>query len=372
MSPTNGTRSFVSLLLVPLLGCGADPVGPNSDPGPDPAGLIELLVLNSTGQTLAGFDVGESVVASAGIPAIDLGAGFDGVTMDASLAYAVTTVSSFGGSRVLFADLSTGAVQTTLFPAPGGIDANPSRPTFDASGTVAFVAGRGSNTLYAAGPGDAEASPIATNVGSFIERVIPIGIELFALDAHLDDDGGTFAPLGPGRIFVVEAGVITATISLPAGALNPIDMVRVGGRLLVLVGGTFDPVTFAPNGDGGIVAVDIGSRSAGNLVPLGGNGVAIESGADGLVYVTSTTDFVTLDAQVLDPGSGPGPPVPLTIRDQSGAGVDCWVVTGLEDGRRICVTFSFASAGRLLLLDSAGSAIAEHPSGFGSTDVFIR
>ncbi len=369
MSPSHAARTLASLFIMPLLACASDPVGPNDNPGPEPEDAVQLLVLNSTGQTLAAFDVGESVTASAALPVTDFGPGFDGVTMDASEAHAVTTVSSFGGSRVLFANLTSGAVQTTLFPAPEGIDANPSRPTFDAGGTIAYVAGRGSNTLYAVGPGDAEASRIVTGVGSFVERLVPVGRELFALDAHLDDDGGTFAPLGPGRIFVVEAGSITGMIDLPPGALNPIDMVRVEGRLLVLVGGTFDPVTFAPNGDGGIVTIDIASRSAGSVMALGGNGVAIEAGADGLAYATSTTDFVTLDSHVMDPG---GAPAPLDVRDQTGARVDCWALTGLEDGRRICVTFSFASAGRLLLLDGAGSAIAEHPSGFGSTDVLIR
>ncbi|MDH3297756.1 MAG: hypothetical protein OEM96_05720 [Gemmatimonadota bacterium] len=362
------TRVF--LVLVSLTGCGSDPAAPGTDPFPDSGQVIKVLVLNSTGQTLAGFAVGESISADGA--AIDLGAGFDGVTVDASRTRAVSTVSSFGGSRLLFADLASGAVQATAFPAPEGIDANPSRPTFDSTGTTVFVAGRGSNAIYAASPGDAEASRIATAVGAFVERVIPIDDALFALDANLDDDGGTFAPLGPGRIFVIEAGAIAGTIDLPAAAQNPIDMVRIGSRLVVLLGGTFDPITFSPNGDGGIVTVDVQTRAASGFVALGGNGVAIEAGADGLAYVTSTTDFISLDAQVVDPALPAGGLRELSVRDQFGARVDCWALTGLADGRRLCVTFRFASPGRLLLLANEGDAIAELPSGFGSTDVQLQ
>lgn len=370
MPPRAVILGLVALVIVSLSGCGNDPVGPGAEPGPGPGTVIELLVLNSTGQTLAGFTLSETLATDG--PAIDLGAGFDGVSLSATPTRAATTVSAFGGSRVLFADLTTGAVQTTSFPAPEANAADPSRPTFDDAGTVVFVAGRGSDAIYAASPGDAVASRVATNVGTFVERVVPVGNELFALDAHLDDDGGTFAPLGPGRIFVLEAGTVSATIDLPPEAMSPIDMVRVGNRLLVLMGGTFDPVTFAPNGDGGLVSVDITARSAGPFVPLGGNGVAIEAGADGLVYVTSTTDFLTLDARVLNPAAGTGGSLPLAMRDAAGTKVDCWAVSALDDGRRVCITFDFASPGRLLVFDSDGEAVSEVPSGFGSTDLLLR
>ncbi len=364
--------ALVSITLLTLLACSDDPVSPVTGPG-ETAVPDGLLVLNSTGQTLAAFEVGETLV-SVGVE-IDLGAGFDGVSIDAAADHAVTTVSSFGGSRVLFADLTTGVVQTTEFPAPEGLDANPSRPTFDEDGSIAYMAGRGSNTVYAASPGAAVATRMAADVGSFVERVIPIGSRLFALDANIDDDGGTFAPLGPSRIFVIEAGAITDTINLPPTALNAIDMVRVGDRMVVLLGGTFDPATFAPNGDGGLVTISLSDFSLGLVHDLEANGVSIESGADGLVYVTGTSDFIRLDAMNFDAAADDfisGPSAPLDIRDASGARVDCWAVTALADGRHVCVTFSFASAGRLILLDSLGEPAGEIPSGFGSTDILVR
>jgi hypothetical protein len=66
-----------------------------------------------------------------------------------------------------------------------------------------------------------------------------------------------------------------------------------------------------------------------------------------------------------------GPADPITITGQDGR-VDCWAATGLSDGRIVCVTFSFAEAGRLVLADSGGGFIDEVTSGFGSTDVASR
>lgn len=372
MRQSSVVPALLSITLLALLACNGDTeihgLGPGAAPAPD-----ALLVLNSTGQTLAAFEVGETLTSVG--DEIDLGAGFDGVSIDASADQVVTTVSSFGGSRVLFADLATGVVQTTSFPAPEGIDANPSRPTFDEDGSVAYMAGRGSNTVYSASPGAAVATRIATDIGSFVERVIPIGSRLFALDANIDDDGGTFAPLGPSRIFVIEAGVVTDTIDLRPTERNAIDMVRVDDQLVILLGGTFDPATFAPNGDGGLVTVSVFGLALGLVHDLQANGVSIEAGADGLVYVTATSDFVSLDAMSFDASADAfirGPSTPLDIRDAAGTRVDCWAVTALADGRKVCVTFSFASAGRLILLDSLGEPASEIPSGFGSTDLLVR
>lgn len=373
MRQPSGVLVLTSIALLSMLACGDDPVSPDPGPGPGSPAPDGLLVLNSTGQTLAEFEIAEMSV-SAGAE-IDLGAGFDGVSVDATADHAVTTVSSFGGSRVLFVDLATGIVQTTVFPAPEGIDTNPSRPTFDDDGSTAFFAGRGSNIVYAASPGATEATRIALGIGTFVERVIPVGNRLFALDANIDDDGGTFAPFGPSRIFAIEEGSITATIDLPPTALNAIDMVKVGDRLVVLLGGTFDPITFAPNGDGGLVTVSLSDFSVGSVHGLAGNGVAIEAGGDGLVYATATSDFVTLDAMSFDPVADAfidGPSGPLDIRDGAGDRVDCWAVTALADGRRVCITFSFASAGRLLVVEATGGIVGEIPSGFGSTDILVR
>lgn len=343
--------------------------------GPQPSGSETVLVLNSGGQTLAGFTLDDMGLAASGAP-IDLGAGFDGVTVDATTTHAVTTVSSFGGSRVLFAELSTGVVTTSTFPVPEAGDANPSRPTFDAAGT-AWIAGRGSDAIYSALPGGGLATRLASDVGTFVERILPLGSELFAVDAFIDDDGGTFAPLGASRIIVVNSanGFVGDTIELPAGAVNAIDAVQVGNRFVVLLGGTFDGTTFAPNGDGGLVVVNPSARTTGPLVSLGGNGVAIEAGTDGLVHVTATSDFATIDALAFDPAAGSfvnGPAAPFVVRDAGGDRVDCWAITGLDDGRRLCVTSNFAASGRFLVVDANGDALDEVPSGFGSVDILLR
>lgn len=364
------------LALVVICGVAAcDDGGGNPLPiGPGTPRSSGLLVLNSSGQTIARFSVGDSITAD-GAP-IDLGGAFDGVSLAATATHAVTTVSEFGGSRILFADLESGAVTSTEFPEPEAESANPSRAAFDGAG-AAWVAGRRSDAIYTALPGDPAAIRVASDVGTFVEAVLPMGGELAAVDAHLDDDGGTYQPLGPSRVFVLDGatGSVTDTIVLPDGALNAIDAVVVDGRLVVLLGGTLDPLTFAPTGNGGVVVVDVAARTTGPLLPLAANGVAIEAGADGLVYVTSTDDFVETDLVSVDPVSGSfvaGPAAPLDPRRVGGARIQCWAATALQDGRLLCVTFQVAEAGRLYLLDEAGDEIDHVRSGFGSTDLLLR
>lgn len=358
----------VLAVLVAAAGCDETPTMPG---GADPDAL---LVLNSVGQTLAAFDVTSDRIEPG--PTFDLGAGFDGVSVDLSSTHAVTTVSSFGGSRVLFLELATGAVSTTTFPTPETTDANPSRASFDAAGN-AWFAGRGSDGVYRANPGQPVATRLSDDVGTFVERVLVVDDEVYAIDAYLDDDGGTFAPLGPSRVFVLDEinGLPVDFFELPTGALNAIDAVRVGDAIVVLLGGTLAPGTFDPNGDGALVVVDAARRTTGPLVPLGGNGVSIELGADGLVYATATTDFVAVDVLRFDPDSGvfvDGPSSPFEVRDVAGARVDCWVATGLSDGRVLCATFEVAEAGRLLLIDKTGTALAETAGGFGTGDLVVR
>lgn len=371
--PNSTIRSLVLPLLVLLVAACDDENGTPTPIGPGPGGSEQLLVLNSTGQTIGQYEVDDAIALMQ--PTIDLGAGFDGVSVDATETHAVTTVSAFGGSRVLFADLGSAVVTAVDFPQPEGQSADPSRATFDAAGS-AWFAGRGSDAIYTAAPGDVTATRIATDVGTFIEVVVPIGDELAAVDANIDDDGGTFAPFGPSRVFVLdEIGAVVDEIDLPDGAVNAIDAVAVDGQLVVLLGGTFDPGTFEPAGDGGLVLVDVAARTAGAFLPLEANGVAIEAGRDGLVYVTSTNDFVDISVVSLDPATGSfvaGPAAPIDVRDATGAAVDCWVVTALEDGRLLCATFSVVEAGRLLLLGEDGSALDEVPSGFGTTDLRVR
>jgi len=333
----------------------------------------DLLLLNSTGQTLAAFSVSE-IVTPSGLP-VDLGAGFDGDRFDVTSSFAVTTVSSFGGSRVLFVDLGSGDVLTSGFPEPEADLANPAAATFDLLGN-AWVGGRGSDAVYRVRPGDPMLERIAENVGTFVERVVPVGERLYAVDANIDDDGGSYQPLGPGRIVVLtRSGVVESVIDLPSTAFNPTDAVEVGGRLVVLAGGTFDSGTFLPTGDGALVVIDLETGTPGPSIPLSANGVSLELGADGAIYVTMTADYQTLELLRFDPTSGSfarGPADPIVVRGGDGQPVQCWSATALGDGRIACTTFSFAEAGRLVLSDPDGGFIHEVAAGFGTTDIALR
>jgi hypothetical protein len=355
------------LFLIALGACSDSATGPGEPTAED------IVVLNSIGQTLANFSIAETVEAS-GSP-VDLGAGFDGDAFDLTSSFAVTTVSSFGGSRVLFVDLVSGSVLTSSFPAPEADLANPSAASFDPQG-IAWVAGRGSDAVYRLSPGDPLAERIATQVGTFVERVVPVGERLYAVDANIDDDGGSYQPLGPGRIVVLSrSGVEEEVIDLPDTAFNPTDAVETRGKMVVLAAGTFDAGTFLPSNDGALVVIDLEGRVAGPAVALAANGVSLELGADGSVYVTTTTDYQTLNLLRFDPASGSfvrGPANPIVVLGGNGRSVDCWSATALDDGRIACTTFSFAEAGRLVLADREGSFIDEVASGFGSTDVALR
>jgi hypothetical protein len=348
---------------------GGTPTGPGGS-----LSRADLLVLNSTGQTLSAWSVvGDALSAAGGT--VDLGAGFDGDALATSGERAASTVSSYGGSRIVLVDLAFGTVSTASFPDPEGALANPSRPSFDAGGTL-WVGGRGSDAVYRLDPGAATATRVASGVGSFVESVVPFGFELFAIDANLDDDGMTYLPRGPGRVVVLgRDGVERDVLVLPASARNPSGAVIAAGRIAILAGGTFDPATFAPRADGALLLLEPGSRALGTPIPLGANGIGIEAGADGLVYVTTTRDFASIEILRFDPLLGSferGPDDPVRPRGADGDPVDCWSATGLSDGRIVCVTFRSDAPGLLLLADAEGKALDEAPSGFGSTDVALR
>jgi len=363
-------RTGVVLAAMGLLACGGD--GPTGPTGGAPS--ADFWVLNSTGQTLAGWSVQGASLVPAG-PPVDLGAGFDGDGVTVRDRVAASTVSSFGGSRIVLVDLETGTTTRASFPAPEGAAANPSRPSFDATG-VLWVGGRESDAVYRLDPGAGAATRVASGVGSFVERVLPLDDELFAIDANLDDDGGTYLPRGPGRVVVLgRDGSERGEVALPAEAPNPSDAVVAAGRIVVLAGGTFDPATFAPRADGALLVLEPARRTAGAAIPLGANGIGLEVGADGLVYVTTTRDFVSIDVLRFDASSGAfqrGPGAPLQPRGRDGERIDCWSATALSDGRLLCASFRTDAPGRLLLADPDGAGIDEATSGFGSTDLALR
>jgi len=355
---------FAGLAFAASGGCGGQTTEPVAD------GPRDLWILNSTGQTLTAFSVGQSL-SVAGAP-LDLGAGFDGDALDVAAGLAVTTVSSFGGSRVVFVDLEARAVSSSPFPAPEGDLANPSAASFDDLGN-AWVGGRGSDAVYRVRPGDSSAELMASDVGTFIEAIVPVGDRLYAVDANIDDEGGSYLPRGPGRVVVLSrSGLAESVIDLPAGAFNPTDAVEVKGTLIVLVAGSFDPVTFLPANDGALVLVDLPAGATHSPLALEANGISLEEGDDGWIYVTTTSDFETTSLLRFDPGEGNfdrGPSDPIIVRGKDGAPVDCWSATAAIDGRIVCATFSFAEAGRLVLAEPDGTFIHEVPSGFGTTDV---
>lgn len=359
------------LLVVGLIGglaaCSEDdPAGPGAPPPAD------LLVLNSTGQTLASIDVG-SALGGAGSE-IDLGPAFDGQAGEISGDLAASSVSDFGGSLIVLADLTSGVVTNVPFPDPDGADTNPSAPAFDDDGTL-WVAGRGSDALYRLDPGATAPVRVAGDLGTWVERVRPVGGLLYAIDANLDDVGFTFAPLGPGRVVVLTRdGTVVDEIALPEGVVNAYDAVVAGDDLIVLATGSFG-ADFAPNGDGNLVIVDLSDRSVRDVLPLQANGIWLELGADGLLYVTTTLDYLTTEVVRYDPAGGAftdGPGSGVAVVDEAGEPVPCRVATALADGRVLCATFSFAEAGRLVLAEPDGAFIDEVPSGFGTTDLQLR
>lgn len=362
-------RVIVPMLMGLVAACGEDATGPGEVGG-------SALVLNSTGQTLAGFVVDGEALRSEGNE-IDLGAAFDGDAVDVNGRTAASTLSSFNGSRLLLVDLESGQIETIVFPGSPGLDStlvNPSRPTFATDGTV-WVGGRGSDAVYRAESGTGIATRVAEGIGTFVERVIPVGGTLYAIDANIDDDGFTFLPLGPSRVVVLTAaGSQQAVVSLPAGVVGASDAVVTGNHLVVLAGGSFD-AAFAPNGDGALVTVALSNLAVSGPFPLGGNGVSIELGADGLVYATATSDFAAIQTLSFDAGAGRfvrGPANPIEVVDATGDPVSCWTATAVAEDRLLCVTFRFDASGRLLLTRGNGQFLAEVASGFGSTDIQLR
>lgn len=375
-SPFRGSSfASIGLGLAALAGCSSEGDGPTG-PGPvEPTAA--LLALNSIGQTMRGYEIGSEIdgeIASSGV-AIDLGGLFDGEAMDVIGAgtnlTAVTTESDFGGDRALVVDVAERSIVSVSFPHAA---VNPSKPFAVESRGSALVGGRTSNAVYEFSLTDPGAPPavFAENVGEFIEKVVVTGDRVFVVDSNIDDVGFSFEPLGNSRVVVYEnSGELVREIVLPG--FQATNAVLSGGRIVVLEAGTLSP-TFEPEGNGNLSVIDPVTLGVSGPFPLGGNGVSLEDGADGRVYVAVTTDFVDLRTLRFDPavpGFVNGPTNPIAMRDASGASIPCWATTSLADGRLVCATFRSAEAGELFLLGADGSFLDVAEGGFGTTDLEI-
>lgn len=337
-----------------------------------------LAVLNSVGQTIVQFDVngGLERVGSE----IVLPEQFDGDAIDVLNPFFVVSVSSFGGSQLVFGDLDTGETQLLVFPEPEATEVNPSKPTFgrdQAGRTEIWVAGRGDDAIYRVRPAESEvAERLSEGVGRWVERVVPVDENtLAAIDANLGDD---FQPVGPARVFLLTRNNATVQEEITLeGAFNATDVLTAERRLVVLAGGTFafEEGAFVPQGDGRVVLVDATTASVVQSFPLEGNGISIRPGRDGLAYVVRTGDFETTDVLSLDPFAGVwvrGPDDPIRPLAADGSPVDCWTAIALQNGRLLCATFRAEQTGSLHLFGEDERSASSLATGFGSTDLVFR
>ena len=364
---------FVSIVLglATLAGCSTDagdPTGPG--PGDPPAAL---LALHSVGQTMQGYEVSGEISPSGA--AIDLGGLFDGDAMavggDVTDLTVVVTESDFGGDRALVVDVPSRSTVPVTLPDE---TVNPSKPFVVESRGSAFVGGRASNSVYELSITAPGTPPVvfARDVGEFIEKVVVTNDRVFVIDSNIDDVDFTFEPLGNSRVVVYDMdGTRVDGLVLPG--FQATNAVLAVGRIVVLEAGTLSP-TFVPEGNGDLSIVDPATLQVSGPFPLGGNGVSLEDGADGLVYVTVTTDFVDLLTLRFDPavpGFVNGPTNPIATRDATGGAIPCWATTALADGRLVCATFRSEEAGDLFLLSADGSFLDVVEGGFGTTDLEI-
>lgn len=360
-----------------LAGCNSD----SSGPGNGGSQLGEVIVLNSLGRTIQRFDVNGQTLVEVGQP-ITLPANFDGASMDIFADLWVTTISAAGGSQVVFGSFITGEQAVTEFPGAEGALADPSRPSlvqYITGDIAAVVAGRGTDAVYLAFPGQTTAITLAGDAGEFIERVVLAGQILVTIDANLDDDGLTYEPLGDPRVgmYQFDDGTFFDEVTL-AGASNATDALIFEDDVLVLAGGSFGPAPdFAPQGDGQAIVVDATAREVTRTLDLEGNGIALEGGRNGLGYITRTTgaDFSATDLLTYNFSTRTfdrGPSNPIRPREADGSALGCWAASALRDSRVLCITFDVAQDGRLVLMDPDGAYLDEVPVGRGATDIAVR
>ncbi|MCZ0934849.1 MAG: hypothetical protein OXJ54_06680 [Gemmatimonadetes bacterium] len=373
-------RSWIWIgALAIVAGCGgSNGTGPD-DPGVVTPARSEFAVLNSISGTLQQFNrIGGEIVPFG--RDIQLGAGFRGQTADFIQDLWVTAWDDPEGSKVLFGSFSTDERTTAVFPNNAIVD--PGKPTvvFDAGGTVgALIPARALDEVYVAFPGTPMAQITVEAVGTFVERVIPAGQFLVSVDGNLDDADGGREPLGPPRIVLHEfiSGSYFDELRLPEGTVGVTEAIVLEDNMLLLAGGGVDPATSAGLGDGNLVEIDMSARSVQDVNALGGNGVSMEAGRDGLVYVVRTKGTAAAETDVLTFSFAirswvNGPENPIQPRDRDGSNLNCRVAAGFLDGQILCATYVAAGQGRLVLLSAEGEFIDEAPIGAGTTDILLR
>ena len=374
-------RSWIQVgaLAVFLAGCG-DSNGTGPD-GPDVVGpeQSEFAVLNSISGTLQQFNRIDGEIVPFGRD-IQLGADYKGQAADFIQDLWVTAWDTPEGSKILFGSFST--AEQTMAVFPNNAIADPGKPTviFDAGGTVgALIPARALDAVYVTFPGTPMAQVAVEGVGTFVERVIPAGQFLVSVDGNLDDEDGGREPLGPPRIVLHEfiSGSYFDELRLPESTVGVTEAIVLEDKMLLLAGGGVDPLTSAPLGDGNLVEIDMTARAVQDVNSLGGNGISMEAGRDGLVYIVRTKGVDATETDVLTFSFAVrawvnGPENPIQPRDRDGSNLNCRVAAAFLDGQLLCATYVTAGQGRLVLLSATGEFIDEAPIGAGTTDILLR
>ena len=373
------SRIQVGALAVFLAGCGdSNGTGPDGPDGVRPE-QSEFAVLNSISGTLQQFNRIDGEIVPFGRD-IQLGADFKGESADFIQDLWVTAWDTPEGSKILFGSFSTDEQTMAVFP--NNAIADPGKPTviFDAGGTVgALIPARALDAVYVTFPGTPMAQVAVEGVGTFVERVIPAGQFLVSVDGNLDDEDGGREPLGPPRIVLHEfiSGSYFDELRLPESTVGVTEAIVLEDKMLLLAGGGVDPLTSAPLGDGNLVEIDMTARAVQDVNALGGNGISMEAGRDGLVYIVRTKGVDATETDVLTFSFAVrawvnGPENPIQPRDRDGSNLNCRVAAAFLDGQLLCATYVTAGQGRLVLLSATGEFIDEAPIGAGTTDILLR
>ncbi len=374
-------RDWMGIGVAAALGAGCGDSNGTGPDAPDPArpDRSEIAVLNSISGTLQQFNRIDDQLVPFGRD-IQLGSDFRGHTADFIQDLWVTAWDTPEGSKVLFGSFSTDDQTMAMFP--GNAIADPGKPTvvFDAGGTVgALIPARALDAVYVAFPGTPTAQVTVEEVGTFVQRAIPAGQFIVSVDGNLDDAEGGREPLGPPRIVLHEfiSGGYFDELSLPEGTVGATEAIVLEDNMALLSGGGIDPVTSAPIGNGNLVEIDMSARSVQDVNALGGNGVSMEAGRDGLVYIVRTKGAGSTETDVLKFSFAirtfiNGPENPVQPRDRDGSNLNCRAAAGFLDGQMVCVTYESAGQGRLVLLSAEGEFIDDAPIGAGATDILLR